>query len=74
MIHAIASTIWVSMVMLFTIVIWWNLLIIHGIQVGSEMMLDVVVLVLFGNIKNSVNLSYVVDHIFINLCSNAICN
>lgn len=73
MIHAI--TIWVSsMVMLLTIVIWWNLLIIHGIQVGSEMMLDVVVLVLFGNIKNSVNLCYVVDHAFINLSSNAICN
>jgi hypothetical protein len=66
--------IWIGMVMLFTIIIWWNLLIIHGIQVGSEMMLNMVVLVLFGNVENSIDLSFVVDHLFINLGSNAICD
>ena len=60
--------------MLFTISIIRDLLIHHGVQIGPEMMLNMIVLVLFGNIKNSINLSMVNNHLFINLSFNAIMN
>ena len=75
MIHATScSTIWIGLVVVFTIMIWWHLLVIHRVQVGPEMMLNMVVLVLFGNIKNSVNLSYGIDHLLINLSPGTICD
>jgi hypothetical protein len=75
MIHATSySTIWIGLVVVFAIMIWWHLLIIHRVQVGPEMMLNMVVLVLFGNVKNSVNLSYVIDHLLINLSPGTICD
>ena len=46
----------------------------HRVQVGPEMMLNMVVLVLFGNVKNSVNLSYGIDHLLINLSPGTICD
>ena len=74
MVHATSySTIWIGLVMLSTILIWCSL-VMHRVQVGPEMMLNMVVLVLFGNVKNSVNLSYRIDHLLINLSPGTICD
>ena len=74
MVHATSySSIWIGLVMLSGIMIWGSL-VMQRVQVGPEMMLNMVVLVLFGNVKNSVNLSYVIDHLLINLSPGTICD
>ena len=74
MVHATSySSIWIGLVMLSGIMIWCSL-VMQRVQVGPEMMLNMVVLVLFGHVKNSVDLCCVNHHLLINLSPGTVCD